>query len=407
MRGKSLLAFAMAIGCGLVAMVGVQQVLSKQNVDPDADKVAVFVAATEILPGQTLDMNMLERRKFLKGSVPKEAVIDPKQLEKRALTCKVMPGDIIRSDKLGAEGKTGASISIPTGLRVISVATNTTQAHSGMIQPGDRVDVMVTYKVQPPSGGGREYPETKTILGYIQVFATDAVRDVAAAGDASKAVAAMKNVSLLVTPDQAQILMMAQSVGELCLSLRNAGDVKDVETSNLTPDEFRKSVVMNGRNLESPDPSKQEKPRENQKGERTSDLNNFLDDAAGQRGRSGQSKAESDTESWDIAFYGKEGLRIETVEVARRPVEATAAAGGSTPSTATSVMGTLLNILQVPANRQPKAGPGKSQEEGKPAPVRDNTLAKVQPTSATRQPATTTKTKPATTKLGPTKSPQK
>lgn len=407
MRGKSLLAFAMAIGCGLVAMVGVQQVLSKQNVDPDADKVAVFVAATEILPGQTLDMNMLERRKFLKGSVPKEAVIDPKQLEKRALTCKVMPGDIIRSDKLGAEGKTGASISIPTGLRVISVATNTTQAHSGMIQPGDRVDVMVTYKVQPPSGGGREYPETKTILGYIQVFATDAVRDVTTAGDASKATAAMKNVSLLVTPDQAQILMMAQSVGELCLSLRNAGDVKDVETSNLTPDEFRKSVVMNGRNLESPDASKQEKPRENQEGERTGNLNNFLDDAAGKRGGSDQSKAESDTESWDIAFYGKEGLRIETVEVARRPVEATAAAGGSTPSAATSVMGTLLNILQVPANRQPKAGPGKNREEAKPAPVRDKTLAKVQPTSATRQPATTTKTKPVTTKLGPTKSPQK
>ncbi|MDB5338470.1 MAG: Flp pilus assembly protein CpaB, partial [Planctomycetaceae bacterium] len=199
MRGKSLLAFALAIGCGLVAMIGVQQVLKKQNGNPDADKVTVFVAATEILPGEPLDLNMLERRKFLKGSVPKEAVIDPKLLENRALTCKVMPGDIIRSDKLGAEGKTGASISIPNGMRVVSLPTNTTQAHSGMLQAGDRVDVMVSYRVQPPQGGGRDYPETKTILGYIQVFATDAVRDNHANAEGGKA-AAMKNVSLLVTP---------------------------------------------------------------------------------------------------------------------------------------------------------------------------------------------------------------
>ena len=384
MRGKSLLAFAMAIGCGLVAMVGVQQVLKKQNVDPDADKVTVFVAATEILPGQTIDISMLEKRKFLKGSVPLEAVIDPKQLEKRALTCKVMPGDIIRSDKLGAEGRTGASISIPNGMRVVSLPTNTTQAHSGMIQPGDRVDVMVSYRVQPPQGG-RDYPETKTVLGFIQVFATDAVRDTNSTGEGAKA--AMKNVSLLVTPEQAQVLMMAQSVGQLHLSLRNANDAKEVDITNLTPNQFRDSVVMHGHQMDEPDPSKRDKPEQEQQ-KAPEELNKFLDDAAGKPTQVAAAPApESTTESWDIAFYGKDGVKVETLEIPRRPTPPKAEAQSST-----SVMGTLFNMMRPAADRKAATSSQNSSEsatttESNPD---DKQAVEAQPTKTTRGTGITT-----------------
>ncbi len=374
MRGKSLLAFTLAIGCGLVAMVGVQQVLKKNKGNPDADKVTVFVAATEIQAGEAIDLNMLEKRKFLKGSVPKEAVIDPKQLEKRALTVKVMPGDIIRVDKLGAEGKTGASISIPKGMRVVSLPTNTTQAHSGMLQPGDRVDVMVSYRVQPPQGGGRDYPETKTILGFIQVFATDAVRDSTTPAEGSKA-AAMKNVSLLVTPEQAQVLMMAQSVGTLHLSLRNAGDAKEVDIRNLTPDEFRDQVVLNGIPLEGdqPDPSKQDPPRTNPpESEPAHDLNDFLDDASGKKTQvAAVAPVESDTEAWDIAFYGKSGVTVETVEIPRRTKEVKDEANTKTSQT---VMGALLNMFQTEKDASAEARPSaKSHTEAANAAAKKTT----------------------------------
>lgn len=383
MRGKSLLAFALAIGCGLVAMIGVQQVLKKQTGNPDADKVTVFVAATEIESGVPLDMNMLERRKFLKGSVPKEAVIDPKLLENRALTCKVMPGDIIRSDKLGAEGKTGASISIPAGMRVVSVPTTTTQAHSGMLQAGDRVDVMVSYRVQPPQGGGRDYPETKTILGYIQVFATDAVRDNSVVAEGGKA-AAMKNVSLLVTPEQAQVLMMAQSVGTLHLSLRNAGDKAELEVSNLSPDEFRDQIVLNGKELDEPDPSKQDPKRPQQQGEPSNDLNNFLDDATGKSTQvaAAQAAPAASTESWDIAFYSRAGVTVETLELPIRPTPPKAVAESETnPKASNSVMGSLLNMFQPAKDSKSEAQQpgGASSESAKAA---DNKqVVKARPTT--------------------------
>lgn len=349
MRGKSMLAFALAIGCGLVAMVGVQQALQNKKQDQDVDKVSVFVAAAEIQPGQTIDLNMLERRKFLRESVPPEAVTDVKQLEKRALTAKAMPGEIIRIDKLGAEGKTGASISIPVGMRTVTIPTTTTQAHSGMMQPGDRVDVMVTYRVQPPAGG-REYPETKTIMGNVAVFATDAERDANSGAEGAKGT--MKNVSLLVTPEQAQIMTMAQSFGTICLALRNAGDNKEVEITNLTPDLFRNTNVLNNAG---DNPKPQPLPRADTKQE----LDNFLDDAAGKTTTTTVATKQANTETWEIAFYRKDGVTIEALEVPLREEGATKEPANKDANDK-SVMGALMNLLNAPSAR-PAAKQGKPE----------------------------------------------
>lgn len=318
MRGKSILALGMAVGSGLVAMVGVQQALQKDRGVQDTGKVTVFVAASEINPGQTIDLNMLEKKRYPLELVPKNAVTDPKQLDKRALMVKAMPGDVIRLDKLGEPGQTGASISIPPGFRVLTVPTNTTQAHSGMIQPGDRVDVMVTYKV-PAGQGGREVPETRTILGFIQVFATDAQRDPGATADAKASAA--KNISLLVTPQQAQTLMMAQTVGAIQLSLRNSTDSKEVEVTSLTPEEFRNSVLSSGVKIK--EDQDQANLEEAGLAESGGELNQFLSDATtpAQPVVTAQVAAvapPSNVETWEIHFLGKEGARIETVEIAKK-----------------------------------------------------------------------------------------
>ena len=54
MKMKSLVLLAMAIGCGLVAMLGVQQVLSGDK-RPQVETGKVLVAATSIMPGRPLD----------------------------------------------------------------------------------------------------------------------------------------------------------------------------------------------------------------------------------------------------------------------------------------------------------------------------------------------------------------
>ncbi|MDB5390101.1 MAG: Flp pilus assembly protein CpaB [Planctomycetaceae bacterium] len=337
-RAKSLLAFAMAIGCGLVAMVGVQQSLKKQNADPDADKVELFVASTEIPPGQVIDLALLEKKKFLRATAPKEAVTDIAQLERRALIVKVMPGEIIRLDKLGDEGKTGASISIPVGMRVVTVPANMTFAHSGMLKPEDRVDIMVTYKVKE---NRTEYSETKTFLSYIEVFATDSVRDPNAGADPSGKASILKNISLLVKPDQAQTIAMAKSIGELTINLRNTSDKEQIEVNNLTPDQFRSKILQASIPPDHNDPAKTSQPM-------GSDAKNpvldFADDMLGNQ----KSVSEATTEAWDITIFSKTETKTETVEVERRKDPPKPAQNTATNSNTKKVVNSIIDMFEQP-----------------------------------------------------------
>ena len=103
-------------------------------------------------------------------------------------------------------------------MRAVTVSVDPTKTHSGQIQPNDRVDVLVTYKTRSTRG---MITRTKAVLEYIQVFSVDN-RRAGLAGETEEAAA--KNISLLVTPDQANLLMLAENKGKLHLALRHKTD---------------------------------------------------------------------------------------------------------------------------------------------------------------------------------------
>src|SRR5690606_991167 len=109
--------------------------------------VSVLVARQEIEAGVKLDMAQVSFEELPREAVPAGAVTEASQFEDRALKSRAYPGDVILQAKLGEKGQYGASTSIPEGLRVVTVPVNMTTVHSGMIRPGDRVDVLVTYSI--------------------------------------------------------------------------------------------------------------------------------------------------------------------------------------------------------------------------------------------------------------------
>jgi pilus assembly protein CpaB len=220
MKMKSVVLLAMAIGCGIVAMLGVQQVLSGDK-KPPVEGGKVLVALTPIMPGVPLDDTNVVFKDWPKEQIPPGAVTDPKQYAKRALRVAAVPNEPIMAAKLGEEGVFGATSEIPKGMRVATVPVTMTQTHSGIILPGDRVDVVVTYALTIPGRG--QITKTKTILQYIQIFATDNIRQSAVPNGENKEVSA-KNISLLVTPDQFNLLMLAENKGKISLALRHRGD---------------------------------------------------------------------------------------------------------------------------------------------------------------------------------------
>lgn len=223
MKSKPLMMMIVAGACGLVAMLGYQEMRAGQNQEQE-ETVPVLVAIAEVPSGTALDETNTQFKAYPKSEVPENAVSSFEQYDKRAPITKLAVDDVVLTTSLGEKGQFGASNKIPKGMRVVTIPVTDSMSHSGQLQPGDRVDVLLTFKQRHPELG--QVTKSKEILQYIEVFSTDNNRD----GTTEQPEKLAKNVSLLVTPQQAPIVPLAKSMGELHLSLRTQLDDEVTET---------------------------------------------------------------------------------------------------------------------------------------------------------------------------------
>ena len=231
MKMKSMMLLLVAAGFGLVAMLGVMQVLNGKR--SDEPMVRVAVAKVDIPAGMPLDDERVGFTDFPQSKVPSGAVTTKDELAGKCLISRAVPGEILMSAKLGGAEAITASHQIPKGMRVATVSVNTTKSHSGLIRPTDRVDVVCTYEVPNPLTR-RKSTYVKTVLEFIEVFAVDNMR----ANREGEVDTTVKNVSLLVDPEQFQLLEAAQGIGELNLSLRNREDTVATNVASLSDKVF-------------------------------------------------------------------------------------------------------------------------------------------------------------------------
>ncbi|MBN2477005.1 MAG: Flp pilus assembly protein CpaB [Pirellulales bacterium] len=225
MRGKSLALLVLALGCGLVASIGITQVISKQDKKPvvqSGDTQAIFVAMADIPFGEPLTSQELRLEEWPKDKVPEGALTTIEDVEGRRTRAKLYAGEPILEKKLfekGADGL-GHSARIPKGYRVVSVRVDIVSGSASLILPGDRVDVML-YLTRSPTGGTYE-ATTRTILQDIKVFAVNDV--VGMESDQGGKSINAQTISLLVTPGQAQEVMLASEMGKIRLVMRSPED---------------------------------------------------------------------------------------------------------------------------------------------------------------------------------------
>jgi len=232
MKSQTLILLIVAAGCGLVAMLGVQQVLNNKGED-DTEKVQVLQASADVAMGQTLNEVNTQFVTVDVNTVPDGAVTDLEQITNRAVLIPVNIGDWITEKKLGPPGSSGVTIRIPDGMQVSTIPVDPTTSHSGMLQPGHRVDLMINYEDKNELGD--RIQKVRRILQYVEVFAVDnKVYGLNDDGQAGKA----KNISLLVTPDQALFLELAKTQGRMSTVLRRNGDDTELAADELSADEL-------------------------------------------------------------------------------------------------------------------------------------------------------------------------
>ncbi|MCA9029399.1 MAG: Flp pilus assembly protein CpaB [Planctomycetaceae bacterium] len=228
MKPKTLVLFAVAGACGLLALVGFQ---AMQKAQPEAkiETASVLVAVSEIGAGAVLVKDENVRFKEMAvASLPPDPVLTEEQFLERSAMLPIIPGEMISMSKLTEPGVSGVGTRIPKGWRVFTISADDRITASGMLHAGDRVDVLVTFKSR--TQGGAAVTKTKTLLEYVEIFATDD-RTATTAADAESNKA--KNVSLLLTPEQVNFVILAQSKGALQLSWRHRMDDQLVDTGDV------------------------------------------------------------------------------------------------------------------------------------------------------------------------------
>ena len=240
MRPKSIALLMLALGCGLVAAIGYTQVLARRNSEPagaTGETQAIFVAMADIGMGDLLTSQMLKLEQWPKDKIPAGAIARIEDIEGRRVRTRLYPGEPILENKLLGKGASeqGASALIPKGYRVVPVRVDLQSGGSNLILPGDRVDVMV-HLIHDP-GRGIQETITRTILQDVKVFGVNEVVDMENEKDAKRSINA-KTISLLVKPDQAAKVMLAQQMGTIQLVMRSPEDDQQAPSAQARPSEL-------------------------------------------------------------------------------------------------------------------------------------------------------------------------
>src|SRR5690349_20608875 len=246
MRNKRfIIALACAIVCGLLGVLAVTRYLSQLNAFAK-DLGNVVVAKQEIPLGAKITADQLTLAPIPNGSLPDGIFRKIDQVVGRVAIQSIGVRETITSMKLAPEGTGGGLPAvIPEGYRAMTVKVDDVVGVSGFVMPGSYVDVVAVI-VPASQAASAQGPISKIVLQNIKVLASgpriDSPQD-------QRQPSEVKAVTLQVTPEQAEKLVLAANEGKLQLVMRNYSDQEDSQTSGankaslLTGDSIKPDVA--------------------------------------------------------------------------------------------------------------------------------------------------------------------
>jgi pilus assembly protein CpaB len=224
MNIRTIATLAVALFLGLIATLLVKSYIGSGRPASNsstgvtaAGATPVVVAALPIARGAPLDLKSLKVVTYPATAVPAGAfhsVAEMNPSSRRALRPMTVNEPILADQVTGAGGRAGLSRTLADGMRAIAVRSNDVVGVGGFALPGDRVDILVT---RPVGKGDAASTVTQLLAANVRLLAVDQT------DDTDKPVVT-KSVTVEVTPEQAQTISLAQSVGTVSFALRSAAD---------------------------------------------------------------------------------------------------------------------------------------------------------------------------------------
>jgi pilus assembly protein CpaB len=218
------IAFAAAGGAAYVAknMTGIPKIRTIEI--NTADTVKVLVASRKIRLGDSVRSKDLRWQEWPKQAAVSGYITKSRQPKAESnfsgaiARAPFLEGEPIKEQKLikVSEGGVMAAI-LPSGMRAISTPIREETSAGGFILPNDRVDVIVSRRVQTAR---KEEHVSETVLRNVRILAIGQnieIKD-------GKKIANGKTATLELSPRQTETLTLAQSMGDISLALRSLSD---------------------------------------------------------------------------------------------------------------------------------------------------------------------------------------
>lgn len=227
LKGKTPLVVALVLG--LLAGVVAYSAIKKKEADVRRgwNLVPVVVASQDIPEGTVVTFDMISQR-----SVPEQfvtsSVVKPDSASyvvNQKVLVPLQAGDpLLWSQFETTKAAERLSTKVQKKTRAITIEAKASTAVGGWIRPNDHVDVIGTFR-DPQT----DESVAVTLLQNVIVLATGKITGTTNVNLIPENQREYSNISLMVIPEEAEILVLAQELGALTLSLRNDDDVDIIE----------------------------------------------------------------------------------------------------------------------------------------------------------------------------------
>jgi len=227
LKGKTPLVVALFLGllAGVVAYSAIKK--KEADVRKGWNLVPVVVAATDMAEGTVVTFDMISQRQVPEQFVT-SSVVKPDSanyIVNQKVLVPLQAGDpLLWSQFETTKAAERLSTKVQKKGRAITIEAGKIGSVGGWVRPNDHVDVIGTFRD----------PQTNeqtavTLLQNVIVLATGKITGTTNVNLIPEAQREYNNVSLLVIPEEAEILVLASELGDLRLSLRNEEDVDMIE----------------------------------------------------------------------------------------------------------------------------------------------------------------------------------
>ena len=230
MKSKSMMLMVLSMGFGLIAAIGISQVMGRSSSAQPAVKMgSVLVAADDVDIHQKLTEENVKIENWPANIIPEDAITSLEEITetKQIVLSRLSKGmPIVQSQCITEKEHINNGKQIPEGFKVVAIKVSGDDTISGLLKPGDKVDVIGFFKKKV---NGETQTVSKTFLKALRVYSVDgsrrATRDEGSSGGGNAI------VGVLVNEKQSEDIYFAQKTGSIKLVLRGdyvEGD-EDVE----------------------------------------------------------------------------------------------------------------------------------------------------------------------------------